>query len=132
MREIALGPPKAATSPRNDWGVARSAIVVSLLSALGFAALWGGMVWTGIVGIVLLRGMLQPLSAPLAAFVYPGGERVPAIARLATWRDLGAGIGPMLAGFLLPLAPTGLYAGAGAILAAVTLLLAVSLARTGD
>ncbi len=105
LAEIALGPPSGLAAER--WGVARSAIVVSLLSALGFAALWGGMVWTGIVGIVLLRGMLQPLAAPLAAFVYPGGERVPAIARLATWRDLGAGIGPMLAGFLLPLAPTG-------------------------
>jgi hypothetical protein len=130
LAEIVLGTPSGLAAER--WGIARSAVVVSLLCALGFAALCGGMVWTGIVGIVLLRGMLQPLSAPLAAFIYPGGERVPAIARLATWRDLGAGTGPMLAGFLLPLAPTGLYAGAGAAYAAATLLLAASLARTRD
>ncbi|HEY1797470.1 MAG TPA: MFS transporter [Stellaceae bacterium] len=127
LAEIVLGPPSGLAAER--WGVPRSAVTVSLLAALGFAVICGGLVWAGIIGIVLLRGMLQPLAAPLAAVVYPGGERVPAIARLATWRDLGAGTGPMLAGFLLSTAPTALYAGSGAIYAAATLLLAVSLAR---
>ena len=116
---------------RRAVGGARSAVLISLLSAAGFVAIGGGAVWPGILAIVLLRGMLAPLSAPLAAAVYPGGERVPAIARLATWRDLGAGIGPMLAGLILPLAPATLYAGAGLILAAVTLFLAASLRRRG-
>lgn len=127
LAEIVLGPPSGVGAER--WGVARSAILVSLLSAGCFGAICLGAVWPGIVAMVLLRGVLAPLSAPLAAEIYPGGERVPAIARLATWRDLGAGTGPMLAGFLLPLAPTALYAGAGAILAATTLFLAASLKR---
>lgn len=127
LAEIALGPPSGIAAER--WGVGRAAVTVSLLAALGFAVICGGFVWAGIIGIVLLRGTLQPLSAPLAAIMYPGGARVGAIARLATWRDLGAGTGPMIAGFLLPLAPTGLYAGSGVVYAAATLLLAASLAR---
>jgi MFS transporter len=125
LAEIVLGPPSGVGAER--WGVTRALITVSLASCAGYAAICGGWIWTGIIAIVLLRGVLAPLPAPVAARIYPGGERVPAIARLATWRDLGAGIGPMLAGLILPLAPTALYAAAGAALAAATLFLARSL-----
>ncbi len=127
LSEIALGPPSGLAAER--WGVGRAVVAASLCSAAGYAAICAGAVWAGIVAIVLLRGVLAPLPAPVAAMLYPGGERVPAIARLATWRDLGAGIGPMLAGAVLPLAPAALYAGAGLALAAATLYLAASLRR---
>ena len=38
-----------------------------------------------------------------------------ALARLATWRDLGAGIGPLIAGALLPIVPSSLLYGAAAL-----------------
>jgi hypothetical protein len=80
----------------------------------------------GIIAIVLLRGMLQPLPAPILAAAVPGPARVPAIAGMATWRDLGAGAGPLIAGIVLPLAPLALYAGAALALAAATLALAAA------
>ena len=43
---------------------------------------------------------------------------MPALARLATWRDLGAGAGPLLAGALLPLVAHELLYGVAAALLA--------------
>jgi len=74
---------------------------------------------------VLLRGLAAPLPALVAAVANPGAARVPAIAAMATWRDLGAGIGPLIAGLVLPLAPMALYAGAALLLAVMTLALAM-------
>ena len=72
----------------------------------------------------MLRALLQPLPAPVIAEAFPGAERVPALARQATWRDIGAGTGPLAAGVLFPVASTlSIYAGAGLLLASATLLL---------
>lgn len=127
LAEVVLGPLSGIAAER--WGAAHALVATSLAACAGFAAICGGWVWTGIVAIVLLRGVLAPLPAPVAARIYPGTARVPSIARLATWRDLGAGAGPMLAGLILPLAPTALYAAAGIGLAAATVFLAHSLRR---
>jgi hypothetical protein len=78
-----------------------------------------------VIAVVLLRGMLQPLPAPVAAAANPGPARVATIARMATWRDLGAGAGPLFAGLVLPYAPRGLYLAAALALTAATLALAV-------
>ena len=60
----------------------------------------------------------------VVAEAFPGAERVPALARQATWRDIGAGTGPLAAGVLFPVASTlSIYAGAGLLLASATLLL---------
>jgi hypothetical protein len=73
--------------------------------------------------VVGLRGLLQPLPAPVAAARVPGTERVAALARLATWRDIGAGVGPLVAGVLLPLAPAALlYAAAALLLGAASVV----------
>lgn len=62
---------------------------------------------------------------PAVAAANPGLARVLALKRLATWRDLGAGVGPLVVGLLLPLLPTSaLYSGAAALLAASALALA--------
>jgi hypothetical protein len=64
-------------------------------------------------------------GAGRVALENPGRERVPALAALATWRDLGAGAGPMLAGALLPLVPhPALYGGAALLLAASAIAVA--------
>ena len=60
------------------------------------------LLWVAVLAAVVLRALLQPLPAPVIAEAFPGAERVPALARQATWRDIGAGTGPLAAGVLFP------------------------------
>jgi MFS family permease len=97
---------------------------LALSGALCLLAATGMLLWIAVVTTVVLRALLQPLPAPVIADAFPGAERVPALARQATWRDIGAGTGPLAAGFLFPVASTlSIYAGAGLLLALATLLL---------
>lgn len=120
LAEMLLGPVGGSIAER--WGAVRLLVALSIASAVGLALIGGGALWTGAIAIVLLRGLLQPLPAPIAALWNPGESRVPAIARLATWRDIGAGVGPLIAGALLPIVPPAvLYGGAAALLALAAL-----------
>jgi hypothetical protein len=123
VAEIVLGPPGGIVAER--WGAKRALVAISLTSAVGYAAISGDLVWTGVVAVVLLRGLSSPMPALVAAAANPGAARIPAIAGMATWRDLGAGIGPLIAGVVLPLAPMALYAGAALLLAAMTVVFAM-------
>lgn len=126
--EIVLGPPGGAAAER--WGARRLLVLFSLGCAAGLVALGAGALWAGALSVVVLRGLLQPLPAPVAAMENPGPERIRALARLATWRDLGAGMGPLAAGVLLPLVPPlMLYGGAAALLAASALAVRGTAAR---
>lgn len=128
--EVVLGPPGGRLAERYG---ARSLLVgLSCATAAGLLLVGVGWLWTGAVVTVLLRGLLQPLPPPVVAAANPGPLRVPALARFATWRDLGAGAGPLLAGALLPvLPPAVLYGAAALLLAASGLALAPALARGG-
>lgn len=125
LSEIALGPLGGSLGER--FGAGRMLVLLSLGSALGLAAigaegLWTGALWAGALAVVLLRGLLQPLPAPVAAAAAPPAGRVAALARMATWRDLGAGLGPLAAGVLLPVLPAWLLYGVTALaLAAASL-----------
>lgn len=120
--EIARGTAGGALGER--FGATRMLVLLSLGSAAGLAAIGGGALWPGALAVVLLRGLLQPLPAPVAAATAPAAGRVAALARLATWRDLGAGLGPLAAGVLLPVLPPSLLYGAAALaLAAASLAL---------
>jgi MFS family permease len=117
VAEILLGPPGGALAER--YGARRLLMLLSVSTAAGLAIIGAGLLWFGAVLVVLLRGLIQPLPAPVVAAENPGADRVPALARLATWRDLGAGAGPLLAGALLPVLPHWLlYGGAALLLAA--------------
>jgi hypothetical protein len=117
LAEMLLGPVGGAGAER--WGPERLLVGLSVASAAGLVAIGLGHIWAGAIFVVLLRGLLQPLPAPVAALRHPGAERVPAIARVATWRDLGAGVGPLAAGALLPLAPPAIVYGVTALLLCV-------------
>ncbi len=120
--EIALGTAGGALG--ESFGASRMLVLLSLGSAAGLAAIGFGALWPGALAVVLLRGLLQPLPAPVAAAAAPAAGRVAALARLATWRDLGAGLGPLAAGVLLPVLPPALLYGAAALaLAAASLAL---------
>ncbi len=110
--EIALGPAGGRLGQR--YGSLRMLILLSVASAAGLALIGFGALWVGALAVVSLRGLLQPLPAPVAAASVPSSERVAALARLATWRDLGAGLGPLIAGALLPVLPAWLLYGVAA------------------
>ena len=122
--EIALGPAGGMLAER--YGALPMLVLLSCASAVGLALIGvgDGALWVGALAVVLLRGLLQPRPAPVVAALHPGPGRVPALARLATWRDLGAGAGPLVAGVLLPLVPAALVYGvtAAALLAAALAL----------
>ena len=116
VAEIALGPSGGALAQRH--GARQVLTVLSVSRAAGLVVIGAGALWLGALLVVTMRGLIQPLPAPLVALDNPGRDRVPALARLATWRDLGAGAGPMLAGALLPVLPQGLLYGGAAVLLA--------------
>jgi len=116
VAEIALGPSGGALAQR--YGPRRVLTLLSVSTALGLAVIGAGLLWVGAILVVVLRGLIQPIPPPLVAIENPGRDRVPALARLATWRDLGAGAGPLLAGALLPIVPHEVLYGAAAVLLA--------------
>src|SRR5438067_10579554 len=112
IAEIGLGPVGGRLAQR--YGPRRVLTLLSVATAAGLAIIGAGALWIGALLVVTLRGLIQPIPAPVVALENPGRDRVPALARLATWRDLGAGAGPLLAGALLPVLPHGLLYGAAA------------------
>jgi hypothetical protein len=117
IAEIALGPVGGGLAQR--FGPRRVLTLLSVSTAVGLAVIGSGALWIGALLVVCLRGLIQPIPGPVIALENPGRGRVPALAALATWRDLGAGTGPILAGALLPLVPhPALYGGTALLLAA--------------
>lgn len=116
------------------FGALPALIALSLLTADALLLLGGGntaVLWIGVVAVILLRSTGGPLAAPVVAQTFPGPARIAALARQATWRDIGAGTGPLAAGVLFPIAPALAIYGAGAlILGAASLLLLRLHART--
>lgn len=110
--EITLGP--AAGRAAGRWGAARLLVLFSWMAAAALVAIGFGWLWSGAIALTIVRSLLQPLPAPVAAERNPGPDRIGALARMATWRDIGAGLGPLAAGWLLGVAPAWLlYSFAG-------------------
>lgn len=86
------------------FGATPMLLLFSTLSALALTAF--GMHWVvaGAACVLILRALQLPLVTTLVAERNPGGARVTALASNAVWRDVGAGLGPLLAGLLLPVA----------------------------
>ncbi|MBM4438433.1 MAG: MFS transporter [Actinobacteria bacterium] len=125
--EIVLSP--LAGSLAQHTGARPLLIGVSLGSALGLALIAAAghtgsdaLLWAGLLLTIMLRAALTPLPAPVVAEAYPGPARVPAMAAQSTWRDIGAGTGPLAAGFLLAAAsPVLTYGGAALLVIAASL-----------
>jgi MFS family permease len=131
IAEIMLGPSGGALAER--YGPRRVLTLLSISTAVGLAVIGAGVLWVGAFLVVVLRGLIQPIPTPLVSIENPGRDRVPALARLATWRDLGAGAGPLLTGALLPIVSQKLlYGGAAVLLAASAAAVAMGSARTAD
>ena len=116
LSEIALGPVGGRMAER--FGAERLLVSLSLLTALALVGFGLGWLWSCAALIVVLRALQLPLIAPIVAHRTPGPERVQALAARSTWRDIGAGAGPVLAGLLLPIASSAWVYGVAAVLLA--------------
>lgn len=94
-------------SPLGGWlaerfGAVKVLVTLSLATCVALVGFGGGLLWLFAGLIVILRALQLPLLAPIVAARTPPAQRVHALAGRAIWRDIGAGMGPMLAGLLLP------------------------------
>lgn len=118
--EIALSPLGGRMADR--WGAERLLVWLSLLTAVALIGFGTGWLWSCAAAIVVLRALQLPLLPPIVAHRHPGPERVRALAARSVWRDIGAGLGPMAAGLLLPvMSASWLYGLAAGALAAAAL-----------
>jgi MFS family permease len=116
--EIVLSPAGGKMAER--FGARTLLVMLSFFAAGGLIMLGLGspLLWLGAVAVITFRALLQPLPGPVVAEAFPGPARVAALARQATWRDIGAGAGPLAAGLLFPVLPViVIYSGAAAMLA---------------
>ncbi|WP_144953583.1 MFS transporter [Pseudomonas oryzihabitans] len=90
------------------YGAAPMLVVCSTLTALFLIAFGFHWLILGAGGVLILRALQIPLVVTLVATRHPGQARLPALASNAMWRDVGASVGPLLAGVLIPLVPSTL------------------------
>lgn len=120
LGEILLSPAGGRLAERI--GAEKLLVWLSLVTSAALIGFGAGWLWTCAAAIVVLRSLQLPLLAPIVAHRTPGPERVQALAGRAVWRDIGAGTGPLVAGYLLPiLAPHWIYSLPALLLAAAAL-----------
>jgi len=130
ISEILLSPSGGALAHR--YGARRMLVALSMAAAAALASLGvpEPILWFAVLATVVLRALLQPLPTPVIAQNCPGAVRVPALARQAVWRDIGAAAGPLAGGLLFPVLPAPIiYQGAAVLFAAANLGLARPAAR---
>ena len=101
-QEMLLSPLGGRAAQR--FGATSMLLLFSFLSALALTAFGSYWVIVGAAAVLVLRALQLPLVTTLVAERNPGSMRVSALASNAVWRDIGAGLGPLLAGLLLPIA----------------------------
>jgi len=98
----------------DSFGAVRMLVVFSILSALALTAFGSHWLIAGGAAVLVLRALQLPLVMTIVAQRNPGPGPVQALASNSVWRDIGAGVGPLLAGIVLPIASASwLYALAG-------------------
>lgn len=97
-----------------QFGAVRMLVIFSVLTGIALTAFGSHWLILGAGGVLILRAVQLPLVTTLVAQRNPGPGRVQALAANAVWRDVGAGVGPLLAGLLLPVtSAVWMYALAG-------------------
>jgi len=114
LAEILLG--SAGGRMAEKYGIEVLLVGLSVLTSAALVGFGFGWLWTCALVIVILRALLLPLLPALVALRTPGPGRIQALATRSVWRDMGAGMGPVLAGLLLPVAPAEWIYGVCALL----------------
>lgn len=118
--EIVLSPVGGHMAER--FGPERLLVTLSLMTTIALVGFGAGWIWSCAAAIVILRALQLPLLPPIVALRTPGPERVQALATRSVWRDIGAGAGPVIAGFLLPIvSPLWIYGVSAGLLAVAAL-----------
>ncbi len=82
------------------FGVRIPLVLAILLTIVGFSFIGSGLLMLGSVALVLARGALGTLFSAAVARIYPE-DKIKALARNQTWRDVGAAAGPLATGACL-------------------------------
>ncbi len=109
------------------FGAGRVLLLLGVVLAAGLVASAAGYVLIGAAAIVLTRGALSTLAIVLVARLNPDSH-MSALSVYATWRDLGAAIGPLVAGLSVSFIGVPiLYSALGGLLLLMLLLRARTL-----
>lgn len=98
---------EAIAAPLFGWiadrfGAQQVFVMAILLTMMGFVGVAMGYTITGALIMLLFRGALASLGpAVIAQSLHADDDVLSALARMQTWRDMGASAGPLLTGFLL-------------------------------
>jgi MFS transporter, DHA1 family, inner membrane transport protein len=118
--EIVLSPVGGHMAER--FGAERLLVILSLMTTIVLVGFGAGWIWSCAAAIVILRALQLPLLPPIVALRTPGPGRLQALAARSVWRDIGAGTGPVIAGFLLPIvSPLWIYGVSAGLLALAAL-----------
>lgn len=80
------------------FGPLRMLVVLSLATSMALLLFGSHWLFIGAFFVLVLRALQLPLVMTLVALRNPQ-QRIQALAGNAIWRDIGAGLGPMLAGY---------------------------------
>ncbi len=98
---------EAIAAPLFGWiadkfGARRVFVIAAIFTMLGFIGVAIGFTVTGALVMLLFRGALASLGpAVIAQSMRTDQDALGALARMQTWRDIGASAGPLVTGFLL-------------------------------
>lgn len=98
---------EAIAAPLFGWiadrfGAKRVFVVATVLTLTGFFGVAMGYTVAGALVMLLFRGALASLGpAVIAQSLQANDDTLGALARMQTWRDIGASAGPLATGFLL-------------------------------
>jgi len=86
-----------------DWfGARRVFVMASVMTMMGFIGVAAGFTIIGALVMLLFRGALASLGpAVIAQSTRADQHTLGALARMQTWRDIGASAGPLITGFAL-------------------------------
>ncbi|MCC7274575.1 MAG: hypothetical protein IT561_18045, partial [Alphaproteobacteria bacterium] len=116
---VAVAPASGVLCDR--YGSVRLLVLSSGTVVAGLLAVVLDASFAGVIAVVVTRAMVDT-TAPIVAAQRARGEVLMAVSRTATWRDMGAAVGPLAAGATVGLLSLPhYYAAMAAILAGVTL-----------
>ena len=98
LSEMLLAP--CAGIIADKFGIRLPLMLAIALTVTGFCLIGGGLLMLGSVALVVSRGALGTLFPAAVARIYPE-DKIKALARNQTWRDVGAAAGPLAAGACL-------------------------------
>lgn len=105
------------------FGATRVMLVFGLLSSMALGSIAFGFVYAGAVAVTVIRGLTNTIASAMVAERSPG-DSVGAQSVYSTYRDIGAAVGPLVAGiFIDEIATLPLYLALSLILGGTTLML---------